>query len=370
MRSPKILTGIDVPYGTPGGSVTLFADLYLAPDAPIQADAFMLSGAVDDPVPTNLRLLDVTGKASQGQAYSAYVVRLVDALRDTFASAGPELLHLHHLAFGASPALIDAFPDVPAIAFIHGTDILAAEANPGQHGELVRITDHVDAIVAPTRAMAYRLYRLAPHVDLDKVHHVSWGLPDRLFAAAPKTPLVDRRTLRPLYAGRLAPEKGFDPFIRACEAVGLPLSVAAPTSEWKQACQRLGRAVRGVNYLGWLRREELRREFSRHDVLVVPSLNLEAFCLTAIEAQAARLPVVYRAIDGLSDALGDSAMPTDLYDSAALAKTFDLLRSGALRNELSERGCVNVGRFRLSMTAAAVSSLSRRVVAARSVVAR
>src|SRR5205823_4047479 len=140
-------------------------------------------------------------------------------------------------------------------------------------------------------------------------------------------------------------------------------SVAAPTQQWHEARERLGLAARGVTYLGWLRRDELRDEFARHEVLAVPSVELEAFCLTAVEAQAAGLPVVYRAVDGLSDVLGDSAMPVDLHDPAALAKAASSLQSGALLNELRDRGRANAARYRLSATAIAITALGRRVAA-------
>ncbi|MEY9855095.1 glycosyltransferase involved in cell wall biosynthesis [Catenulispora sp. GAS73] len=364
MSSPKILTGIDVPAGTPGGSIALFTDLYLAPDAPIQADAFMLAGPVDGALSRNLTLLDVSGRAEGRGAYSAYVDRLVQAVRAALTGTAPELLHLHHLAFGASPALIEAFPEVPAIAFIHGTDLLVAQADADQRDVLTRMADHASAIIAPTEAMASRLCRLVPHLAPDKIHHVGWGLPGRLLDAPPERWPVGRRLPHLLYAGRLTPEKGFDQFAAVCASLGLPLSVAAPTEQWHQARYRLGHVTETVDYLGWFRRDELWSEFTRHDVLAVPSVELEAFCLTAVEAQAAGLPVVYRPVDGLSDVLGDSAMPVDLYDPAALAKAAYLLRSEALRDELRERGRTNAGRFRLSATAAAITALGRRVVAA------
>lgn len=363
MKDLRLLTGIDVPAGTPGGSIELFTDLYLAPAAPLQADAFMLRGAIAGVLPTNLTLLDVSGKADVGAPYWVYVDRLAEAVRVAFAEAEPELLHLHHLAFGASPALIDAFPDIPAIAFLHGTDLLAAQTNVSQRVVLAGVADHASAIVVPTQAMAGRLQHLAPRLAPGKIHHVGWGVPDRLLATPAERRPFGRRPPHLLYAGRLTPEKGFDQFALTCASLGLPLSVAAPAEQWDQARFRLGPATNDVDYLGWFQRDELWREFARHDVLAVPSLELEAFCLTAVEAQAAGLPVIYRAVDGLSDVLGDSAVPVDLHDAAALARAADLLRSEALRDELRERGRANAARFRLSATVDALTALGRRVAA-------
>lgn len=49
---PRVLTGIDLPPGSPGGSVELLADLYGGDDPLIPADVFMLAPPAALLIPT------------------------------------------------------------------------------------------------------------------------------------------------------------------------------------------------------------------------------------------------------------------------------------------------------------------------------
>lgn len=90
-----------------------------------------------------------------------------------------------------------------------------------------------------------------------------------------------------------------------------------------------------VRYLGWLSRPDLWAAFAEHDLLVIPSAKLEAFGLVAVEAQACGLPVAYQAVPGLTDALGDSALPLDF--TGAPRRTRDaLVRLASDRSALEE----------------------------------
>jgi glycosyltransferase involved in cell wall biosynthesis len=161
-----------------------------------------------------------------------YVTELTTCLTATVNPPGGAVAHLQHLAFGASLALIDAFPELRRIALVHGTDLLFAEAHPTQLRVLQHVVDAAAAIVVPTTAMADRLRRLAPHLDPAHVVHIPWGVPDQLLNAPPLPPR--QRTdgkLRLLYAGRLTAEKGADGLAAACaEVSGVRLSIAAPTT--------------------------------------------------------------------------------------------------------------------------------------------
>ncbi|WP_020663034.1 glycosyltransferase family 4 protein [Amycolatopsis benzoatilytica] len=352
------LTGIDLPLGSPGGSVELLYDLYLGPEAPIDAAVFMLApdrprgGAAGGP-----KLLDVPGKQLDGPSFWSYVDNLATALGSTFDEDSFDAIHLQHLGFGATPALLKAFPEHPRIALVHGTDLLFAADHPTQREVLLRSARLADSIVVPTSAMADLVREMAP-VGPDRIVRVPWGIPDRLLSDPPVRGPSARDSFRVLYAGRLTAEKGAAELIAAVSGLpDLTLCIAAPEHEFAALSATVDTA--GVEYLGWFDREELWQAFARHDLLVVPSTTLEAFGLVAVEAQACGLPVVYQPVPGLTEVLGDSAARSDARSLADTVRS--LQKDDAALADLRAAGSRNAARFPLSATAAELESLASQV---------
>ncbi|GHI86867.1 glycosyltransferase family 4 protein [Streptomyces xanthophaeus] len=363
MSGTQVLTGLDLPWGSPGGSVELLKDLYLGPSAPLPARTFML-GPDDGPAPggqARPTLLDVPGKQLNGAGFWSYVERLTRALTRHFPPGEQDVLHLQHLAFGAAPALLRGYPEHPAIALVHGTDLLFAEEFPTQLDVLGQVAAAARTIVVPTAAMADRLRLLTP-VEASRIVHVPWGVPDRLLTGPPARTVSREGDLRVLYAGRLTPEKGAAELVTAVSgAPGIRLSMASPLGEFQSLSQAMDTSA--VRYLGWLSRPDLWAAFAEHDLLVIPSAKLEAFGLVAVEAQACGLPVAYQAVPGLTDALGDSALPLDF--TGAPRRTRDaLVRLASDRSALEElrsAGHRNASRFPLSRTAHELGRLTEQL---------
>ncbi|WP_404795622.1 glycosyltransferase family 4 protein [Streptomyces tendae] len=360
-----VATFLDLPVGSPGGSVELFLDLYTGDRPLIPARAFMLGRpSPTHRFPTGVGLLPVAGKCLEGPAFGRYVAALRRALAAAIDTDQIGVLHLQHLAFGATPALIRALPLHPRIVLVHGTDLIFAEAHRDQLQILRETARAADVIVVPTGAMADHLLKLAPQIDRRKITHVPWGIPDHLLSTPPARPRrASGNHLRLLYAGRLTAEKGVGSLIKSLAPVpGVELSVAAPKAQFHALAPLLQRAGVRVRYLGWLRRPQLWRAFAEHDVLVMPSITLEAMGLVALEAQACGLPVLYQPVPGLSEALAASGMATDFTHSAALARDLDRLRtSPGLLSALRQAGCANAARYPLSATARSLNDLGRQL---------
>ncbi|QTE03046.1 glycosyltransferase family 4 protein [Streptomyces cyanogenus] len=365
MSAVRVLTGLDLPWGSPGGSVELLKDLYLEPSGPLAAGAFML--APDGPPPlaeagtTLPTLLDVPGKQLSGEGFWEYVDRLADAVTAHFPDHEQDVVHLQHLAFGATPALLRGYPKQPAIGLVHGTDLLFAAEYPTQGEVLRQAVAAAESLVVPTVGMADQLRRLAP-VESSRIVHIPWGVPDVLLAEPPLRERRDDGELRVLYAGRLTAEKGAAELIAALTGVpGLRLSMASPVAEFRRLAAE--RDLSAVRHLGWLTRKELWAVFAEHDLLVVPSAKLEAFGLVAVEAQACGLPVAYQPVPGLRDALGDSALPLDLLadPQRALAELTRLRDDPGALNELRRSGLRNAACFPLSRTAHELAALSSQL---------
>lgn len=157
---PLAATFLDLPAGSPGGSVELFLDLHTGEKPLIPARAFMLAPTGPRPRhPAVLDLLTVAGKCLEGPAFGRYVAALRQALRVAIDPSRIGVLRLHHLAFGATPALIRALPSHPRMALVHGTDLIFSEAHRDKLQGLRETARAADAIVVPTGATADHLPR-------------------------------------------------------------------------------------------------------------------------------------------------------------------------------------------------------------------
>lgn len=359
----NILTGIDLPLASPGGSVELLRDLYLGPEPLIAADVFMLDPlgeTIAAPADGGVTLLPVNGKTLSGAGFHAYVDRLTTAVRDRFGTRDYDVIHLQHLAFGATPALHRAFPGLPKIALVHGTDLLFAAEHPTQAEVLREAAATASAVVVPTGAMADLLRQFVP-IAPDRIVEIAWGVPDLLLSRPVRRSQPTPGGLRVLYAGRLTAEKATSQILATVAGLaGIELSVAAPVAEYSVFTEQL--ASTPVQYLGWLSRHQLWQEFDRHDLLIVPSPKLEAFGLVAVEAQACGLPVAYQPVPGLVEVLGDSALAIDFADTIGLTTQLRALTGSPSRlDELSIAGFINSKAFPLSRTAQALTELSVEV---------
>ncbi|PNE36266.1 glycosyltransferase family 4 protein [Streptomyces noursei] len=358
-------TFLDLPAGSPGGSVELFLDLYTGDKPLIPARAFMLAPTGPrPPLRAGLHVLPVVGKCLEGALFTRYVAALRQALVSSIDPTQIGVLHLQHLTFGATPALLRALPTHPRIALVHGTDLLFAEAHRDQLQVLRETARTADVIVVPTSAMADHLLRLAPQADRRKVVHIPWGIPDHLLTDPPSRPTRSSAShLRLLYAGRLTAEKGAEHLITALSPIpGIELSIAAPRAQFHALAPLLQRSGVRARYLGWLRRPQLWKAFAEHDVLVMPSTTMEAMGLVALEAQACGLPVLYQPVPGLNEVLAASGVATDFTHSTALARDLDRLRTApGLLPALRQAGYANAARYPLSATAQALTELGQQL---------
>lgn len=133
------------------------------------------------------------------------------------------------------------------------------------------------------------------------------------------------------YAGRLVHEKGVQTLLSAIRPLRaghpqLRLAIAG-TGGYEQALRdqaSRSRVMRAVHWLGFLDDTALAALFANADLVVVPSLY-EPFGLVALEAAAARTPVIVSETGGLRDlvAAGVAAAAFPPGDTAALAAAIE-----------------------------------------------
>jgi glycosyltransferase involved in cell wall biosynthesis len=118
-----------------------------------------------------------------------------------------------------------------------------------------------------------------------------------------------------------------------------------------------------VRFAGFLEAEELPLWYAAATVFTLPSLY-EGFGMPLLEAMACGTPVVGSTSSSLPEVVGDAGLLVPPTDTEALAMALlRLLRDGALRAELRERGLRQARRFSWAETAARTLAAYRAAAA-------
>jgi glycosyltransferase involved in cell wall biosynthesis len=308
---------------------------------------------------------------------------------DRAGAAGAELLHLHHLT-PANEAALRAFPEVPVVGQLHGTELAllrAIEAGApagwrfaerwqqrmrGWAGACERLIVPPGASAEVARLLALPrgvLVELASGVELDLfrrrpldrgqrfAHWRRWlveqplgwdesGQPGSVaYQDDDLWPFVQAEAIL-LYVGRFTAVKRLPLLLRAhCQALAqlrrpLPLAlVGGSPGEWQgehplTLARRLGN--KQVFLAGWRPHQQLPEALNAADLLVLPSVA-EAFGLVLIEAMACGLPVIATDAHGPAQLVTPASgwlVPSD--DQNALAET--LLTAASDPQERHKRG--------------------------------
>ena len=173
-----------------------------------------------------------------------------------------------------------------------------------------------DAFVVPSQAAADRLRELGAHAGaFHTVGHVVREFAERSAA--------DRGSYA-LVASRLAPEKGIEVAIEACQIAGVELVVAG------DGPHPLPRDR--ARFVGRVDRAELERLRAGAALAIVPSRSHETYGLAAVEAMAAGVPVVASRIGALTALVDEDGLvpPNDAHALArAITRRFGDSDAGA-----------------------------------------
>lgn len=363
----RVLTGINRPCMPSSGSMVLVNNLYAA--MPEIHTTFLGRAPVDQEWTAAFDQLITlaTVKRPQGPQFEAYVRELTQEAGVLIEKIRPDAIHTQYLGFALSLAFSRAGRDIPIIAIAHGPDVMAAERSAAERELLNEVAAASTAIVAPTTALADRIDRLTGRRFTDRLTVIPWGIPLGE-ARVRRQPPAGTGPLSLVHAGLLTENKST---ITALEALALTdqphhLTVIGEGSlreHLEQRADELGLRER-VHFDPFLPRAELWRRLPNFDAFVFTTSGLEAFGLVLIEAQAHGLPVVYSALPGVRETLGNAGVPYAPGDPRTLAVALDeMSRNPHQRAALSKAAIANARRYNITATARQIRDLTLRITA-------
>jgi glycogen synthase len=232
----------------------------------------------------------------------------------------PAIVHAHDWLVAQSGVTLSQITGAPLVATIHATEA-------GRHqGQLPRplnvaidsverwLVHQATAVITCSQAMNAEVRRQFEPPD-ERLTVVPNGIEPQRWQVTARARTAARQRLLgdvsdgPLlvFAGRLTHEKGLQTLLECLPELrrahpGLRLLVAGtgPYEDRLRAQARALRVVRAVEWAGFVPEGELAPLLAAADVAVVPSLY-EPFGIVALEAAAARTPVVVAEVGGLGD---------------------------------------------------------------------
>lgn len=227
----------------------------------------------------------------------------------------PEVVHAHDWLVAHAAVALAEHHGVPLVTTVHATEAgrhggwISAPLNRQVHSVewwLVRSADAVITCSAAMRDEAVELFApTAPVVVLHNGVEAPGGQalgPDAVRHPEPATVL---------YLGRLEHEKGVQDLLAALPRIRrrhpearLVVAGEGTQQAWLRERARAHRVARSVTWTGHLGARAIAEQLERASVIVLPS-RYEPFGIVALEAAAARVPVVASTAGGLREAVLD-----------------------------------------------------------------
>ena len=300
--------------------------------------------------------------------------QLVGRLRDSFVAGRYDTIHIHSsivapLCFAAVPAARSL--GLPMVVTFHSVMrtmpffLALADRAIGWLGDDLTLS-------AVSRLVAGQIQGAMPGTH---VRILPNGFDHELWRAEPNHQKTPDRQIRLVSALRLQPRKRpfalVDAFAESAhraarDGVDLTLTIAGdgplrPRLERHIARKKIGGRIR---ITGWQTREQLAQLYRESSLFVMPSIK-EAFCIAALEARAAGLPVLAMRGTGIADFIQDGVSGVLVDDDAGMAREMAALAIDPKRLQRLAAQSGDLARYDWQALAADHITLYRECLAAR-----
>jgi glycogen(starch) synthase len=234
----------------------------------------------------------------------------------------PDVVHAHDWLVAHPAIALAEAAGVPLVGTIHATEAgrhsgwLSHPVSQQVHSVEWWLANRADELITCSQAMRVEVAHLfevdptAIHVIHNGIEERGWQVPDAEIAAARARHSPDGAPLL-LYFGRLEYEKGVQDLLAALPRIrrlhpGTRLVIAGKGRHLEPllAQARKLRVRRAVDFVGHLPDRELRAVLAGADTVVLPS-RYEPFGIVALEAAAAKAPLVASTAGGLGEVVLD-----------------------------------------------------------------
>ena len=365
-KNLNILSGIYSPFDRFNGSVVFCYNLY---EEMIKNNCVVdfVGLKTPDVIDTNMNLHLLDGELT-GQADTPDFNKAVEELKKVFSgiikNKPVDVIHGHHLTFPPAAAFAALKPEQPLVITSHASDIEFAENHPAHAEHMRRSLDIADKVVLLSRKLIPLLEKIKPDMDINKVAVIPLGVDEKFFSK--EKPVKDDEKFTILYAGRLTKEKGVGILLDAL--VELPKAVLriAGKGTYKEELEEKIKSLNledRVEFLGFLGREELKKEYQKASILAVPSQGIEGIPQVCLEAMANYLPVVATDSGGTAEFFTDAAIIVPKGKPEKIVETIvRLYKEPSLREEYSLIGREKVKEFSWAKIAKLYSALFRSLL--------
>lgn len=356
----KILTGIDLPFLPSCGSMILCNDLYKDTETKFVALKSLCNEKWHDF--KDISLLNIE-KEIDISKYDRYVDDLFFCLQKIVQQDMPDIIHIQHLTFGMAKAFIK-IKNIPKIAFCHGTDILFAEQSEFHLRNMIEIYENVSKIIFPTQEMQIKFELMTGCKNKSVV--IPWGIPIDKISKFPKKTQFPNETIHLLFAGRLTRNKNPGWLIKLLEKLpnNFDLTIIGNgdvENELKDEVKKSTVSNR-VYFYPFMKRERLWKIMHRYDLLIIPTQSVEAFCLTAVEAQLLKLPIAYANTGGLKNVIQNTGIAFELDEMNLLvSKILQLFKDKNYYKKIQESAFNHALNFDINITKKQIMSLSKKI---------
>jgi glycogen(starch) synthase len=277
---------------------------------------------------------------------------MIRAATDLLRGWQPEVVHAHDWLVTHPAIAIAEAAAVPLVGTIHATEAgrhsgwLSHPLNQQVHSVEWWLANRADAVITCSQAMRHEVAHLfeVPAGDITVIHN---GIEERSWQVAADEVAHARGVYSPsgapllLYFGRLEWEKGVQDLLAALPRIrrhrpGTRLVVAGKGRHLEELIEQAKklRIRRAVDFIGHLSDRELRAVLAAADAVVLPS-RYEPFGIVALEAAAAKAPLVASTAGGLGEVVldGETGLAFTPGDVKALG--------GAVETVLGDKSAAN-----------------------------